>query len=140
MPAEGITRSALTIDLSPRIVHSATVVASPAAAAETTIATLTVSQNASVALGVLVFAYAALTVGTAGTAVTLRIRQTDTAGTVVKSTGAMTATAATLIAPDLFGLDTSPTVPGQVYVLTATVTAATAASTVSAVTLLAVVI
>lgn len=121
------------LDLSPRVKRSATVTGSPAAAAETIVATSPATGELSFGLGVLVVAYAAVTVGTNGTALTWRIRQTDASGTVVKSSGAKTATAATLVDELMFGIDTSPAAAGQVYVLTLTVTAGSAASTVSAV-------
>ncbi len=114
--------------------------ASPADATETTVAQLTLSGDLIFGLGVLLLGFAAWTVGTAGTAVTVRIRRTNTAGTVVKSSGAMTATAGSLNAKTVVGVDTGPTLPGQVYVLTLTVSAATAVSTVSAVELVALVI
>lgn len=128
------------IDLKPRVIRSATVAASPAAAAETTICTLTVDRDLQVSLGILVIGFAAYTVGTSGTAVNLRIRQTDTAGTVVKATGATSRTAGNLASQSVLGFDTAPVLPNQVYVLTMTVTSGSAASTVSAVELVAIVI
>ena len=137
MPASPvpIQLSAGGIDLSPRVTHSAVVVGSPAAAAETIVASITIGSNFAFGMGVLVFGYAAYTVGTNGTAVNLRIRQTDTSGAIVKASGAVTSTAANLAAGSIMGLDAAPVLPGQIYVLTMTVTAGSATSTVSAVTL-----
>jgi hypothetical protein len=126
------------VDLSARVFRSATVVASPSAAAETTIASVTVSGDLATALGVLVVGFAAYTVGTNGTAVNFRIRQTDTSGTIIKATGATTATAANLGAQTIAGVDAGQVAARQVYVLTMTVTAGSAASTVSAVEIVAI--
>ncbi len=139
MPADPIHLSALALDLSPRLQRSGTVAGSPAAAAETIIASLTIAGDLAVSRGIFLFGYAAYTVGTSGTAVQFRLRQTDLAGTVVKASGALTRTAANLYADTILGLDTAPVMPGQVYVLTMIVTAGAAASTVSAVELIAIV-
>ncbi len=140
MSPDPIRLSAKDVDPSPRVVRTGTVVASPAAAAETIIASLTVVPDLVVGLGVVLHGYAAYTVGTSGTAVTLRIRRTDVAGTIVKASGAMTRTAANLAADSIVAVDTGPTLPNQVYVLTMQVTAGAAASTVSAVELVAIVV
>lgn len=120
------------LDLTKRVQVYKTVDASPAAASETIIATLTLSGFADTAVlsGVLLNAWAAYTVGTSGTAVTLRIRQTNGSGTVVATTGAMTKTAASLYADDVNGFDAGAGV--GVYVFTMQVTSGAAASTVSA--------
>lgn len=128
------------IDLAPRIQHTATVAASPADATETTIASLTISGNLSTSLGVVLVGFAAFTVGTAGVSVNLKLRQTNTSGTTIKATGAVTFTAADLGALPVVGVDTAPVLPGQVYVLTMTVASANAASTVSAAEILAIVV
>jgi hypothetical protein len=133
-----IQLGAAGIDLSPRIKHSSTVVGSPAGASETIVASVTVPGDLATALGVLVLGYAAVTVGTSGTALTWKLRQTDTSGTTFKTSGAKTATAGNLVDEQIVGLDVSPAATGQVYVLTLTVTAGAAASTVSAVTLVAI--
>src|SRR5438094_2212025 len=143
MPTEPITRNVLGLDLSGRFFFSTVVVASPAAAAETIIASLTIDSNIAAVTGVDLTGWAAYTVGTNGTAVRLRIRQTSVAGTVKGDTGALTGSqhgAAILSADDCEGFDTAPTLPGQVYVLTMQVTAGSAAATVSAVKLRAVVV
>ena len=142
MPTEPITRTAVQLDLSSRILITTTVVASPAAAAETIIAQTAPVGNLTVVSGVDLTGWAAYTVGTSGTAVRFRIRQTDVVGTVKADTGALTGSqhgAAILTADDVEGFDAAPAV-GQVYVLTMQVTAGSAASTVSAVKLRAVVI
>lgn len=141
MPPEKIAASALTLDLSPRIVTTTTVTGSPAAAAETIVATLpAITANVAVISGVFILAVVAYTVGTSGTNVTLRVRQTNVAGTLISSTGGMTRAAASLQGDSVYGFDTAPTIPGQVYVVTMQVTAGAAASTVSAVTVLGLVI
>jgi len=136
VPADPIRITSSGVDLSDRFAASTTVVASPAAAAETIIASLTLAGNLSVKTGVLLTGWAAYTVGTSGTAVQLRLRQTQVAGTLVAATGALTGSqhgAAILTVDDIQGLDASPVFPGQVYVLTMQVTAGAAISTVSAV-------
>jgi len=137
MPAPAFVQSSNQIDLSPRFVTTTTVVASPAAAAETIIASITIPNlgDNPLASGIDLSGWAAFTVGTSGTAITLRIRQTNVAGTIVGNTGALTGgiAAAALVAQDVEGFDTAPGV--AVYVLTLQVTAGSAASTVSAVKL-----
>jgi len=126
------------IDLSARVVDTTTVAASPAAAAETVIATVTnpLFGDLSIVQRVYLAGWAAFTVGTNGTAVRFRIRQTDINGTVKADTGALTGgvAAAALMAQDVSGSDASPGVAA--YALTMQVTAGSAASTVSAVQLL----
>lgn len=133
MPVEAITEDARGLDLSSRFIRTNTVAASPTAATETIIATLTVPENLTLAVGIEVVAWAAYTVGTSGTAGNLRIRRTDASGTVIAATGALTVTATNLVTASVHGTDTGPTLPGQVYVATLTVTGGAAASTVSAV-------
>ena len=130
------------LDLSKRIQVYKTVDASPAAAAETIIATLTLAgfSDTPIVAGAFLFGWAAYTVGTNGTAVQFRIRRTNVAGAVQADTGALTGSqhgAAILSADDVNGFDTAPV---GVYVLTMQVTAGSAASTVSALVLGAVLI
>lgn len=139
MPYQPILRNAAGLDLSPRIARSGSVVASPAAAVETTICTVTIPLDVQPIVGVLLLGFAAFTVGTNGVSANLRIRQTDTSGSVVKATGAVTETAANLDAMTILGMDTSPPAAG-VYVLTLTVASGSAPSTVSATSLVALVI
>jgi hypothetical protein len=131
-PSIGITGA--KVDLSDRIVASTVVVASPAAAAETIIAQTAALVPEAILSGVDVSGWAAFTVGTNGTAVRLRLRRTNVAGTVVGDTGALTGGVAAggLLAQDVGAFDTGAS-QNQVYVLTMQVTAASAASTVSAV-------
>lgn len=140
MPTPPIQFSGANLDLSPRFFSTDTVAASPSAATETTIATLTIGSQLAVVSGIVLFGYAAYTVGTSGVSVNLKIRQTNTSGATIKATGATTAVAANLGSMDLQGFDTSPTLPGQVYVLTMTVGSGAATSTVSAAALYALVI
>lgn len=132
MPAP-IQRNVLNDDLSARFQSTATVQGSPiAAAAETIVATLTLADfnNIAVTAGIRLDGWAAFTVGTNGTAATLRIRQTNVAGTVVASSGAATVTAANLLEMSVKGLDATPGV--GVYVLTLQITGGTANTTISA--------
>ena len=137
-----IVQSAGGLDLSARIVDTTTVGASPAAAAETIIGTLTIPNflDAAVVQKIYLTGWAAFTVGTNGTAVTLRIRQTNVSGTVIATTGAVTGgiAAANLCVQDVAGSDATPGV--AVYVLTMQVTAGSAASTVSALQLVALIV
>lgn len=132
--------SAAGVDLSPRVKYSTTVVASPAAASETTICSVTIDANVATPLGILLLGWCAYTVGGSGVSVTLKLRRTDTSGTTVATTGATTAVAGNLRHGDVIGFDTGPTLPGQVYVLTMTVGSGAAESTVSAVALAALVV
>jgi hypothetical protein len=141
MPAP-ISLSGDRVDLSPRVVQTQAITGSPAAAAETIVATLPALGDIAAQLGVWLSGSIAFTVGTSGTAFTLRVRRTNVAGTVVFTTGALTATAANLVAPGFNAFDpitvAGLTLPGQVYVVTLQVTAGSAASTVSAASVVAV--
>lgn len=140
MPLNQTRFSAIDFDLSVRFVQTTTVAASPAANAETTIATLTIPNFAGITVtsGIWLSGWAAYTVGTAGTAVTLQIRQTSGAGTSVGSTGALTKTAGNLYADDVQAFDATPGV--GVYLLRMTVTGGAAASTVSQLVLTATIV
>lgn len=131
-----------SFDLSKRVQIYTTVDASPALAAETIIATLNLVSFAdiSVVSGIRLSGWAAFTVGTSGTAVRMRIRQTNVAGTVKADTGALTGgvAAAALMAQDVEGFDSGAGV--ATYVLTLQVTAGAAVSTVSALLLQAAII
>ena len=130
------------IDLTQRVVTTTTVVASPALAAETIIAQLTLPNQVTPQTGVILSGWAAYTVGTSGTAVQFKVRQTNVSGTTVAATGALTGSqhgAAILSADDIGGFDTAAT-PGMTYVLTMQVTAGAAASTVSGVLLYAIIV
>lgn len=134
-----IRENVANIDLTGRLFSTTTIAASPVDATETVIATITTSGDIAAIFGVYVFAFAAFTIGTNGTAINMRIRKTTVAGAVVVASGAIQGTAANLTERQIIGVDTTPVLPGQVYVVTLTVTAGSAASTVSAVTGLAVV-
>ena len=143
MPIQPLESSALTADWSPRIIDTTTVQGSPiAAAAETIIATVNIPNFGGVAIVQKVYlqGWAAFTVGGSGTAATLRIRQTNVSGTVVVSTGALTAgiAAAALAAQDVSGSDATPGV--ATYVLTLQITSGATNTTISAVQLLALVV
>jgi hypothetical protein len=128
------------IDLSDRVFRDATVDASPAAAAETVVGTISIPSDLAVTEGVLVMAWLTLTVGTDGVSVLTRIRRDSVTGTAIAASGATTATATNLIDRTIIGFDTSPTLPNEVYVVTLTVGSASAASTVSAIQVVALVI
>lgn len=127
------------VNLASRIVSSHTVVASPSDNTETIIASVTLPLNVQTFQAVELQGWAAFTVGTSGVSVELKIRQTDTSGTVIADTGATTATAANLGALSVSGSDASPGA-GQAYKLTMTVASGAAASTVSAVYLRALIV
>ena len=131
MPPIAIRLSGDEIDLSPRFFYTTTVAASPSAATETTIATLTIAANIAALSAVWLEGYAAFVVGTSGVSARLRVRQTNTSGTVVADTDAVTVTAGNKYAVGVQGEDTSPVLPGQVYVLTLTIGSGAAASTVA---------
>lgn len=130
------------LDLTKRVQVTTAITGSPALAAETIIATLNLTGFADTAIlsGIELSGWAAFTVGTSGSAVQMRIRQTNIAGTVVGNSGALTGgvVAAALLAQDCEGFDAGAGV--ATYVLTLQVTAGAAASTVSATKLRAILI
>lgn len=126
--------------LGSRVFQSATVTGSPAAAAETIVCTLPAIPDLAFGLGVILIGWCTLTVGASGTAITTKLRRTNASGQTIATSGATTATAGNLVDRSISAIDTGPTLPGQVYVMTLTVTAGAAASTVSAATLVAVVV
>lgn len=138
-PVEAIVQSAKGIDLSARWSFSTTVVASPAAAAETIIGSVTVPGDAYVAAGVIVWGWCSFTVGTSGTTAQLRVRQTNVSGTIIGDSAATNAAAGTVNVRDVIDVDTAP-VGAQVYKLTLQIANGAATSTVSAVFIAAVVI
>lgn len=138
MPAP-IQTGGAGVDLSPRLFFTNTVAASPSAAAETVVATLTITEDIAVQKGVVLVGFGATTQGGSGTGVTLKLRRTDTSGTTIKSTGIIPLAAGVLGTFSISGTDaTLPIQVGQVYVLTALHTAAAATSTYSAVSLIAI--
>jgi hypothetical protein len=136
-----IQESAANLDLSPRVAYSATVAASPTDGTETTVCSVTCPGDIAIVTGIIVMGWFAITIGTSGVSVNAKIRRTSAAGTTLQATGAVNegASAATQLAYRyLQVVDTAPTMPGQVYVLTATVGSASAGSTVSAASLIAI--
>ena len=110
MPPQPIKENSQFIDLSARFQQYSTVDASPAAGAETVIATLTLSgfNDLAVVSGIQLVGWAAFTVGTNGVSANLRIRRTDVNGTVKAATGLVTETAANLAELSCFGFDATP--------------------------------
>ena len=140
--------SAHIMDWGPRFFTTATVVGSPAAATETIVAQITgIDSFLGVSKGVYLSGDASFTVGTSGTAVRLRIRQGTTAGsgTVISDTGALTGgvAAGNLLSQDIQGTDTASSggtaVAVTSYHLSLQVTSGAAASTVSQVSLVAII-
>lgn len=127
------------VDLSYRFAQSTTVVASPALAAETIIGSIQIPGNLVITSGVMLGAWAAFTVGTGGTAVTLKVRQTSVSGTTIVSSGALTSSAGNLNERSIWAFDTAAT-PNMIYKFTMQVTSGAAASTVSAITFCALVV
>ena len=127
------------INLSNRFAYSATVAASPSASSETTICTLTIPSGVQTFTGVILEGSAAFTIGTSGTAYTIKIRQTNTSGSTLYSSGLIAASAASLVSANISAIDPSPA-NAQVYVLTLTVDNGAATSTVSGTNLTALVI
>lgn len=140
MPPDPIKLDAAVVSLGSRFFQTATVAASPAAGTITVVASLTINENLVVSEGVMLWAYGAFTVGTDGVSALWQIRKTDATGSIIKASGAKTVVAAQLHDEALSGFDSSPSLPGQVYALCLTVGSGSAPSTVSAVTLAALVI
>jgi hypothetical protein len=134
--------TAQEIDLSSRIVDTVAITGSPATNEEAIVATLVLPSfgDAAVTQKIYLSGWVALTIGTSGTAMTVRLRQTNAAGALVKSSGALTGgiTAANLVAQDIDGSDATPGV--GTYVMTVQITGGAAASTVSSVSLRAFVV
>lgn len=128
------------VDMSPRFFYSQAVAGSPALAAETIICTLTATGDLAVVKGVCLEGWFSFTVGTSGVSATVKLRQTNTSGTTIATTGALTVTAGNLYSFGIQGIDTAPVLPSQVYVMTLTVGSGAAASTVSAAVLTAMVL
>lgn len=131
MPAPPIQISAANIDFSPRAVFTKTVTGSPTGSTETIIGTLPALPNLSFGQGVFIQCTYGVTIGTSGVTAQTRIRQTDAAGTVIFAGNLTTVTAASLYVFTVQGIDTAPTLPGQVYVVTLTVGSGAATSTVT---------
>lgn len=128
------------LDLSARLAYSKTVAGSPALAAITSICTVTVPGDIAVVTGIVLTGWCAFTAGTSAVSALLQLRKTDTSGAVVASTGAVTVVAASLYTMSVHGIDLTAALPGQVYVLALTMASGSAASTVSAVQITALVV
>jgi hypothetical protein len=126
------------VDLTDRFIENHTVSASPAAGSITTVATLTWNpqSNPTVVNGAILEAAIALTVGTNGVSVKLDIRRTNNTGTVIATTGAVTASAASLVSLSTQGIDQVAFSPGQAWVVCLTIASGSATSTVSSVSIL----
>lgn len=134
-----IQESAANLDLSPRVFQSQVVAGSPADNTETIVCSVTCTGDIAVVSGIIVMAWVAFTVGTNGVAANLKIRRTNASGTTQAATGVVNegVTAATQLGYRYAqAFDTAPTMPGQVYVATLTVASGSAASTVSAASLI----
>lgn len=143
-----LIRDVAGTDFGSRVYSSATVVGSPAAAAETVVCQVTgIDGQLPVSKLVVLSAAVAFTVGTSGVSVRYRLRTGTAAGagTTVFDSGVTTAgiSAGGLVSGDVQGVDTSVTGGGAIgstsYCLTLTIGSGAAASTVSAVNLLVVV-
>lgn len=139
-PSDSITSNIAHADLSKRFVNSTTVIASPALAAETVVASITLTTAATIVTGIQVQGWLAFTVGTSGVSARLRIRQGSVAGATVCDTGLTTQVAANLTTLSVQGADAAAVLPNQVYVLTLIIGSGAAASTVSACQLTAIVV
>lgn len=136
MPAP-IHDTAAGMDLSPRVFATATFIGSPANPTEAVVARVTVSGDVALVVGVVLLAFLSIRVGTAGTSVRMRLRQTGLGGAVVADTGAIPETAGTIVTRLALGLDQAAVMPGQVYALTSQTADAVATSTVQEVALVA---
>lgn len=136
---EPIQQSGVTVAIGDRVFRTATVAASPADATETVVASLTIPEDIAISKGIYLSGYIAYTVGTNGTSGRVRVRRASVAGATIRDSGALTRTAAQLVESPIQIMDTGGSLPNQVYVVTLTVGAATAVSTVSAVELVAIV-
>lgn len=131
-------------DCSARVQQTTTVITSPTANAETVIATTAAFDGTlPIAIGCLIIAEIAYTTGPSATACTVKLRRgTTTSGTQVYSSGAQTGghnSAGLLVADSAGTFDTAPG-SAAAYSITLTVTGGAATSTVSAVSLTAILI
>jgi hypothetical protein len=132
--------ASLAADFKDRIFTDITVDASPAAAAETIIATVGPISPLRADQSVVIFGWCSYTVGTSGVSGRLRIRRTDASGATKADTGLLTRTAGNLVDDSIIAVDALGAVGNQVYVMTLTIGSGAAASTVSAVALVAVIV
>jgi hypothetical protein len=122
-------------------VVSNVVLGSPAAAAETAIATTPGINLALDNAQILLFWYLAITIGTNGTSLKIFIKRgSGTAGNFINQSFLATVAAGNLVVSSGHYADSPGVVAGQQYTLTATVGAASAVSTVADVSLTAMVL
>lgn len=120
----------------PSVYVTTTVQGSPiAAAAETVVGTVQVTTDA--ASVVALIGMANITIGTSGTAVTLRLRADSVAGTVIATSGLVTAVAAAIQPFFIFGSPAAIEIAARTFVLTAQVQAGAANTTIGNMMLLA---
>lgn len=120
----------------PSVYVTTTIQNSPiAAAAETVIGTVQVTTDA--ASVVAIMGFVTLTVGTSGTAVVVRIRADSLTGTVVQSSGGLTAVAANASNFMITGSPAALEIAARTFVLTCQVTAGAANTNITAMMLLA---
>jgi hypothetical protein len=120
----------------PSVYVSTTVQGSPiAAAAETVIGTVQVTTDASAVVALT--GMANITIGTSGTAVTLRLRADSLTGTIIATSGLVTAVAAAIQPFAIFGSPAAAEIAARTFVLTAQVQAGAANSTIGTMMLLA---
>lgn len=129
-------------DCSARVQQTTTIIASPSTNAEVVVATTPAFDGTlPIAIGALLMAEIAYTIGTSGASCQLRIRRgTTTSGAVVYNTGAQTgghSTAGQLVADSGGTFDTGAG-SAQQYSVTLQIGSGAGASTVSAVSLVAV--
>lgn len=132
-----ITYNGGAVDLSPRVSQNTTVVASPAAATETIIASITVPSGITITAGVLVICSFGVTIGTNGVSYRTRVRNTGVTGTVVGDTGVETGSAASLYNVTVIGWDTAA-VAGTLEKVTLTIASGSASSTVTPLSIVAI--
>jgi hypothetical protein len=134
-----IQEGADSLDLGNAVVSSQTVVGSPAAAAETIIASITVpvirdDQE------VHIDGWCGFTAGTSGVTAQLKIRRTDASGTTKATGPAKTVVATNVYDATIAAKDAPGAAVNQVYVMTLLVGSGAAVSTVSAVNLRALIV
>lgn len=126
--------------LSTAMFQTTSVTGSPAAAAETIIATLVLPVGIRAEQRVFLIGWGTWTVGTSGTSSRVRLRQTNVAGTTVADSGLLNSAAGVVFGPSIIGVDQPGAQNNFTYVMTLTIAAGAAASTVSAVGLVALIV
>lgn len=141
-PVPSFQENAKLADWSSRIVDTVTVAASPATTLETVVATLTIPDFGGIPVAQKIYldGWCTFTVGTSGTAARLRIKQTNASGVTVADSQAVTGgvTAAAICTQDIEGSDATPGI--LQYALTLQIGGASATTTVSAVSLRAIIV